>query len=578
MGKVGRSFDILKAAQTVLKEPEKFGAHAVKQAQAIVEQEKGIKNVVNVDLSRFGDTLVTEAPKAKGLGKVTVKGAVPLAGLNPLQEGLTGLQQAYDQYGQVKQGMADAIAERFDVKANPQQPSAKKEMSGIIEGVADMANPLPFVNGGEVPEEYASPSFIKSAPDTSIIDAMSEAPPGEVNSPVPYTPGIHNIGPSLLPGAPGITEMPSVGGFGDIGNLVPGGQPSPPAQEISTPVIAHKQQPMPQPMQAGPDFNKDVNEYRRIENKINNDTVQNYQRLAQEITNISNEIRDGKIDPNAYMNKLSDGEKVGTVIGLVLSGLGSGLTGQPNMAMDFLNKQIERDIQAQTINLSKKGNLLHALQQQLGSLPAAQTALKAIYADQIAGKIAQAASKSQDPQVHARAQQAIQAMAGQVNPAMVQLAQRQAVMGALQSGQLNPAQAIPLMVPEHDRNKAFEELNKTQEVQQASAQIEQQMKKLYELTRPENRVKNPIQSGQQINTLQTGLLAIGKPIFGVLSAPEQELLKKAMTPTAFTNKKTLEANIEVIKQLASKPVPTPVLNSYGINVPAQQSSKLRPYK
>lgn len=53
------------------------------------------------------------------------------------------------------------------------------------------------------------------------------------------------------------------------------------------------------------------------------------------------------IKPNDYIDSLGISGKIMTGIGMVLSGFGSGLTGQPNMAYDYLNKQIDRNIQAQ---------------------------------------------------------------------------------------------------------------------------------------------------------------------------------------------------------------------------------------
>ncbi len=53
------------------------------------------------------------------------------------------------------------------------------------------------------------------------------------------------------------------------------------------------------------------------------------------------------IDPEKYMKELGTSGKVMTGIGLVLSGIGSGITGQSNMAMQVLQNNINRDIDAQ---------------------------------------------------------------------------------------------------------------------------------------------------------------------------------------------------------------------------------------
>jgi hypothetical protein len=45
-------------------------------------------------------------------------------------------------------------------------------------------------------------------------------------------------------------------------------------------------------------------------------------------------------------------------IGMILSGIGAGLTHGPNLAAQFITKQIDQDIDAQKANLGKKENLL----------------------------------------------------------------------------------------------------------------------------------------------------------------------------------------------------------------------------
>lgn len=54
-----------------------------------------------------------------------------------------------------------------------------------------------------------------------------------------------------------------------------------------------------------------------------------------------------KLKENAYLENMGAGTKMVKAIGLLFSGAGSGLTGGSNLAYDFLNKQIDRNIDAQ---------------------------------------------------------------------------------------------------------------------------------------------------------------------------------------------------------------------------------------
>lgn len=69
---------------------------------------------------------------------------------------------------------------------------------------------------------------------------------------------------------------------------------------------------------------------------------------------------DGHIKPNHYLQDMGTTGKVTTAIGLLLGGFSAPFTGQGNPAMDFLNKQIDRDIAAQKENQGERKTLLDA--------------------------------------------------------------------------------------------------------------------------------------------------------------------------------------------------------------------------
>jgi hypothetical protein len=88
------------------------------------------------------------------------------------------------------------------------------------------------------------------------------------------------------------------------------------------------------------------------------------------------DILDSKIDPHRLWNSKGGGEQAMSLVGILLSGIGSGLTKQPNLALEVINKAIERDINAQTADLGKKENALASLHQKYGNLQMAQQALR----------------------------------------------------------------------------------------------------------------------------------------------------------------------------------------------------------
>lgn len=179
-----------------------------------------------------------------------------------------------------------------------------------------------------------------------------------------------------------------------------------------------------------------------------------------EVNAVMQDYQKQYINPNHYMENMSSGQKVSTAIGLMLSGMGSGLTGQENLAAKFLNQQIDRDIEAQKANLGKKENLLNFNLKQYGNMKDALTMTNAMQMGIYASKIEQAAALSKDPIAKARGLQLAAEFKAKIIPQVNKLAQSQALQGLMQSGgntendfkkKLNALSAVS---PEHYKDVA----------------------------------------------------------------------------------------------------------------------------
>jgi hypothetical protein len=125
--------------------------------------------------------------------------------------------------------------------------------------------------------------------------------------------------------------------------------------------------------------------------------------LEQERQRLMRDLADGHIDPNHFMGSMDTSSKVTTAIGLILGGMGGGLTGQGNPVQAFLDKQIDRDIQAQQANLNKKESLLSANLKQFGNLRDATEMTRVMMMDGVKLGLQKAAAQAQDPIAKARA-------------------------------------------------------------------------------------------------------------------------------------------------------------------------------
>lgn len=95
--------------------------------------------------------------------------------------------------------------------------------------------------------------------------------------------------------------------------------------------------------------------------------VKNPQDDMAEHVRYATDIANGQIHPKTYSElfaKNEDGSdrgtlgRIGTLFGLMVSGAGSGLTHQPNMLMEMMNKEIDRDFEKQKINKEGARNFL----------------------------------------------------------------------------------------------------------------------------------------------------------------------------------------------------------------------------
>ena len=84
----------------------------------------------------------------------------------------------------------------------------------------------------------------------------------------------------------------------------------------------------------------------------------NNEKLNQEGKAIADDYLTKQVDPEHYWSSLSTPAKISTNIGLILGGIGAGLTRGENLAYKMLQANIDRDMAAQKAEMGKKENLL----------------------------------------------------------------------------------------------------------------------------------------------------------------------------------------------------------------------------
>ena len=168
------------------------------------------------------------------------------------------------------------------------------------------------------------------------------------------------------------------------------------------------------------------------------------QDVGAEYDKLFNDVKNQKIDPYKVWNDSSTGQKAGIVVGMLLSGIGQGLQGPgaTNMAIDAYNKQVDRSIEAQKMELGKKENLLSQNLRRYGDLHTAEAATRAAYVTAMGAKISQAGAMAQSQEAKNNAQLAYKQTEMQMLPLTIQLANARAM--AMSYGMGNSAGGIPV--------------------------------------------------------------------------------------------------------------------------------------
>lgn len=179
--------------------------------------------------------------------------------------------------------------------------------------------------------------------------------------------------------------------------------------------------------------------------KLQQDQQKGYQdhfdELSSEYKNFMQDIQNQHIDPNHYWASKSTAAKVSTGLGLILGGIGAGLTGQSNAALEFLQKNIERDVESQKANLGKSESLLNANMKQFGNLKDATDMTRIMQQGIVANQLQSIAAQNTDPVAKARAQEALGVIDQHQAVEMQQFAQRRYMMQMMSSP--NDQGAVP---------------------------------------------------------------------------------------------------------------------------------------
>lgn len=329
--------------------------------------------------------------------------------------------------------------------------------------------------------------------------------------------------------------------------------------------------------------NKQIADIQDFHNQVMKDKMATYEAnmkgYQDQYKQMMDDVATEKIDPTQFWHNKSAGNKVGTAIALLLGGIGQGLSrSNTNAAMDVLNSQVDQNIAAQRANLGKKQSLLADNLKIQGNLTDAENATRMQYAAMLQGQLASVAAKANSPMIMERAKQEGLKFQMQAIPMAESLAKTQADRQIKQQilnprtdmSQVDPAQLVTYVVPEHHQKQVFEEIKGAQNANALTPKI------MDAFARGSSR--NPITAAQGQRDFEALINTTVADLEGTAREAAFESIHKNMSPSGITatpGENAVKAKT-VLNYLASKAA-APTAKGYGIDLSKFKSTSTDPY-
>ncbi len=284
------------------------------------------------------------------------------------------------------------------------------------------------------------------------------------------------------------------------------------------------------------------------------------QKVQSEMDNVSKDYLAGHIDPARFWNSKTDLGKFSTAFGLILGGLGASFTGH-NPALEFLNHQIDRDIEAQKAEFGKKDNLLTHLHQQFGDITSAAQAAKAMQLDVLDNQLKMAAAQAKGPLAQASALKASGEIQMQKAQILQPLIMRQAVLKGMDAGHINPSMAVSVLVPKEDQAAAHKELGEVNKLEQGHTMMRDKMNELYEINKHPTAMVPGTDANKARNQVIVSIKGIAHDLYNKTSDQELSMIDSAI-PNMSNDKDAYNHFAESMYKTTKAKVATPVLDGY----------------
>lgn len=239
----------------------------------------------------------------------------------------------------------------------------QKASGGMVKKYAEGTPDEPVLQEEGADQQQSAPVVINvgAQPQQS---AQSQVP---ATQPMPQQPPMQAVAPTPIQDQSPIESIPT-----PEAESAPAPQDRAPAAEEAERAPVHEYEAEDHPLEQGiPDGAAELQQVQPQQRRP--ETYQEHYKMALQDYSaqdkaFENDLNNGHITPQTYGDlfaKKSTLGKIGMIFGMMASGAGSGLSGQPNAMLTMMNNEIQNDLEAQKQSKANAQNLIKLNQQHL---------------------------------------------------------------------------------------------------------------------------------------------------------------------------------------------------------------------
>ncbi len=292
-----------------------------------------------------------------------------------------------------------------------------------------------------------------------------------------------------------------------------------------------------------------------------------YADIDKERKGLQSDIDNFHVDPNRYIHSKSTGSKIMTAIGLIIGGMGAGLTHTENPVDKYLQQMVSNDMEAQKLEMGKKENLLSSNMRRFGNLRDATDMTRINILDSMRNTMSKAAAVQQGAAAKGALMERSGVLERESSMLHGQMALRRTLMSGAADGQIPPErmiQANPYGAPEEQQKAAMSQLKEAQAATSAKQNALAAFDQVAKVNTAGNRVLSPIQSGRQVHALQEPTVAmLSKELAGKFTEQDAKALSMQW-PQVGDDKNTAALKRQRFERIISEKMHYPALDLFGI--------------